>query len=302
MKIIKHIYLSIDYRIGKLKYIVVSLYNNIIKKVVKGPEVINTNDTIDKIIKDKCSVSRFGEGEFKLMKGQNLLFQNSSEELRLKMKDVLFSQNENHIVCIPDVFKNLDRFTNKAYTFWNTYLNTDRNYIYSILDMNKKYYDALMTRVYIDYKDKSSSQYLFDKIKKIWDGRDITIVEGDKSRLGIGNDLFNNVNSINRILCPSENAFFKYNEILKEIKKIDEDRLILIALGPTATVLAYDLSKLGYQAIDIGHIDIEYEWFLKRVNEKCRIEKKYVGEVINGNEVEGIDDNTYANQIICKID
>ena len=27
----------------------------------------------------------------------------------------------------------------------------------------------------------------------------------------------------------------------------------LLALGPTATVLAYDLCKMGYQAVDIGH-------------------------------------------------
>jgi hypothetical protein len=37
------------------------------------------------------------------------------------------------------------------------------------------------------------------------------------------------------------------------------DKLILIALGPTATVLAYDLAKKGYQAIDIGHLPSCYE-------------------------------------------
>ena len=37
--------------------------------------------------------------------------------------------------------------------------------------------------------------------------------------------------------------------------------LILLALGPTATVMAYNLAQKGYQAIDIGHIDIEYEWY-----------------------------------------
>jgi len=30
-------------------------------------------------------------------------------------------------------------------------------------------------------------------------------------------------------------------------------------LGPTTTVLAYDLYKNGYQAIDIGHVDLEHE-------------------------------------------
>ena len=50
-----------------------------------------------------------------------------------------------------------------------------------------------------------------------------------------------------------------------------KNKLILIALGPTATILAYDLYKLGYRAIDIGHIDIEYEWFLRKANTKIPI-------------------------------
>ena len=36
---------------------------------------------------------------------------------------------------------------------------------------------------------------------------------------------------------------------------------VLIALGQTATVLAYDLSEAGLQAIDPGHVDVEYEWY-----------------------------------------
>jgi hypothetical protein len=46
----------------------------------------------------------------------------------------------------------------------------------------------------------------------------------------------------------------------EDVKLSDKNILILISLGPTATVLAYDLAKLGYWAIDIGHIDNEYEW------------------------------------------
>ena len=54
------------------------------------------------------------------------------------------------------------------------------------------------------------------------------------------------------------------NQILIFIikQKLSKNKLILIALGPTATVLSYDLYKLGYHVIDIGHADIEYEWFL----------------------------------------
>lgn len=35
-----------------------------------------------------------------------------------------------------------------------------------------------------------------------------------------------------------------------------------ILLDPTATVLAYDLAVQGFQAVDINHVDVEYEWFL----------------------------------------
>lgn len=38
---------------------------------------------------------------------------------------------------------------------------------------------------------------------------------------------------------------------------------MIVVLGPTATVLAYDLAKAGYQALDIGHLGKAYDW-LKR--------------------------------------
>ena len=78
--------------------------------------------------------------------------------------------------------------------------------------------------------------------------------------LGVGNDLFGNAGSIQRILAPAENAFSKYPQILDACMEQPEDSLFLLALGPTATVLASDLCKAGRQAVDIGHVDLEYEW------------------------------------------
>jgi len=132
--------------------------------------------------------------------------------------------------------------------------------------------------------------------------KDIVIIEGEQSRLGIGNDLFDNSRSIQRIICPSENAFELYDEIFNEALKIDKNKLILIALGPTATVLAYDLYKYGYQAIDIGHVDIEYEWYLRNATNKIKIENKYVNEAHNGNiNIIDITDEKYSKQIIVTI-
>lgn len=39
------------------------------------------------------------------------------------------------------------------------------------------------------------------------------MIEGEKSRLGVGNDLFEGAKSIRRILGPAQNAFDKYEEL-----------------------------------------------------------------------------------------
>ena len=155
----------------------------------------------------------------------------------------------------------------------------------------------------MDLKSKKGVQKYVKKLKMIWNHRDIVLVEGEKSRLGIGNDLFKNTKSIQRILCPVTNAFNYYTEIINTIKKkINKNKLILIALGPTATVLSYDLYKLGYQAIDIGHADIEYEWFLRKAKTKIIIKNKYVNERINAQKVIlNVTDKDYYKQIIAKI-
>lgn len=69
----------------------------------------------------------------------------------------------------------------------------------------------------------------------------------------------------------------------------------------TATVLAYDLHKLGYQAIDLGHIDLEYEWFKMGASKKEIITGKYTNEVQNGDVVEDVQDKNYLNQIVADI-
>ncbi len=101
-----------------------------------------------------------------------------------------------------------------------------------------------------------------------------------------------------RILGPERDAFLKYEQIMEAVLKTDPGRLVLIAMGPTATVLAYDLAKMGYQALDIGHIDIEYEWYLRGLSRMTAVEGKYVSEVPGGNNVpEQIADESYNREI-----
>ncbi|MGE7663624.1 SP_1767 family glycosyltransferase [Peribacillus sp. NPDC097197] len=278
------------------------LYNWAYSLVVEPPIIHNTDETINKMVATKCSVSRYGDGEFSLMNGKGLLFQPYSHELSKRLKEVINSEVKNHIVCIPYAIKSTEWCTDIAKKYWREYFGINRSKVYKTINFNKKYFDAQVTRLYIDHKDKRNVAIRFRQLKELWDDREVIIIEGVKSRLGLGNNLFDNVRSLNRIICPAVDAFGKYNEILTEASKQNPNKLFLIALGPTATVLAYDLSNLGYQAIDIGHIDIEYEWFLSKAVEKVPVTNKYIGEMVGGTNVsEELIDVVYGKEIISKI-
>ena len=275
------------------------VYDFFYTKVHKPPIIASVDETIDEIVNNGCSISRYGDAEIKLVAGKDISYQVNSPFVTKKMREVLSSDIDGLLIALADAFgdKRYDDFTNN---FWKKHLARYRKFWYKYLIKGKKYYNASMTRQYIGLRNKEESGEIFEHIKKIWDGRDVVIIEGEKSRLGVGNDLLDNAKSIKRILGPSSQAFSKYDELLEEAKKIDKNSLVLLALGPVATCLAYDLHKLGYQAVDIGHVDVEYEWYKMKAQKKMPIKNKMVYEAVVG-EVGDLHDKKYESQIIAKI-
>ena len=105
----------------------------------------------------------------------------------------------------------------------------------------------------------------FEKIKDIWRNKDIVIVCGDGVFNNIENNIFDCASSIEYVYCPTTNAFAKYDEILSRLKQLDKSKLQILILGPTATVLAYDLHNLGYRVLDFGHIAKDYDAYCKKM-------------------------------------
>ncbi len=269
-------------------------------KIHKPPVIASVSETIDEIINNGCSISRYGDAEIKLVAGKDISYQVNSPFITKKMREVLSSDIEGLLIALADAFGKRDRYNDAANKYWNKHLSRYRSIWYKYLIKGKKYYNASMTRQYISLRNKEESGEIFEHIKKIWDDRNVVIIEGEKSRLGVGNDLFDNAASIKRILGPSSQAFSKYDELLEEAKKIDKDSLVLLALGPVATCLAYDLHKLGYQAVDIGHVDVEYEWYKMNAQKRMPVKNKMVYEAVTG-EIGDSHDPKYESQIIAKI-
>lgn len=265
------------------------------------PVVASIDETIQRIVDDHCSISRFGDGEILLTDPHKEIgFQKGDALLAERLKEVITSANSQHLICISDAFCNLERYNSRARRFWRTHFFLYDAWWSKLLTPGRKYYNTFVTRPYMDFESKEACERWFCSMKQIWNERDIVFIEGEKSRLGIGNDLFDNAKSIRRILCPPRDAFDRYQDILNEALRLEKEVLFLIALGPTATVLAYDLYKFGYQAIDAGHVDVEYEWWRMGAKRKVKLERKYVNETANGQLVADAGEE-YERQIIAKI-
>lgn len=267
-------------------------------------KIFPAENLLEKLINERLSLSRFGDGEFALIQNEERpWFQRTNETLGERLDEVLNSDRQDLLVAIPDIFGSLKQFKEGDRTNIRHFLSGgERERILKLLDSNKTYYDAYVSRPYLMYQDKKHGERIFNLFKRLWKGRDILLVEGKFMRTGVRNDLFAGANSLRRILCPAENAFDYYEEIEETVLKYGgKSDLILIGLGPTATVLSYDISAKGYQAIDVGQIDNEYEWFLMQAEERMPILGKAVPELQNEHEAGECVDSMYESQIIARI-
>ena len=254
------------------------------------PRIATIEETLEELLNTERSLTRFGDGELGMMffGGNSIGFQRYDASLIERLKEVLVADEPNLMIGLKNMFG-----MQGSCSDLRAWVGKMRDLVNPFLDANKRYYDAGVTRGY-------SSKDRFLKLKKIWEGKNVVTVEGSLCRLGVGNDIFDNVASLRRILAPAECAFSAYDRILEEALKIKKDALFLIALGPTATVLTYDLCKAGYRAIDIGHLDICYELFLRNEPHMVAIEGKYVNEA-SYRCPPPCTDPTYLSQIIAEV-
>jgi len=264
--------------------------------------VLSIDETLDKIINDKCSISRFGDGEFLyIIDKLNLPFQRQELSLRARLIEVLKAEDPNILVGLPIGYHSLNNLKKSSQRTWRSQISWIYPRLSRYIDKKKTYYNSSITRPYFDFENKDGCKNYFDKLMMIWNNREIILVEGEKSRLGVGNNLFDNAKNVKRILAPHHHAFTKYDEIINQVLCQDKSKLVLIALGPSATAMSYDLAQMGFQAIDIGNIDIEYEWYIRKTLTKIKIPGKYTSEVVGGRYVEEIRDSLYESQILTRI-
>lgn len=266
------------------------------------PNIMSEAETLDLLINTQMSIARFGDCEFEMVSGrQRWGYQSVDPRLSAKLKETLQSDMDNLLVAInPSFYKSQLFKTGDEAMGIRAYMTPEiRREHKDLLDDKKKYANALVFR-------NINSEEGFDRLRMIWDKKDCLFVEGKNTGLGVGNDLFRNAGSIERIECPAENCFEKYDEILELTKKHGKDKLIISVLGPTASVLAYDLCKEGYRFIDLGQVDLVYEAFVRKLDsmDDLILPDKYSTSDVIGEKrvIRDITDPVYLSQIVERIE
>lgn len=238
------------------------------------PQVMTLTETLKKLIDEKISIARFGDGEMKLIAGDGLGERGKKNEyqvfdgkLQKRLQEILKNPKENVLVSIApfsDKYDDMPNYRNGfSYMerFWIDYWKRVNSYF----DFTFKYGCATISRPSVFYENK------LEDIKKIWDGRKVLFVVGQGSHFIDEPRLFDNIADKTFLYAKGKSSFDEYEKIFEQIKTYDKDWLVFISLGPTATLLAYDLADLGYQALDMGHLP---NCYLQYLGEKESPEKE----------------------------
>jgi hypothetical protein len=225
-------------------------------------EIYDELETMYKIYNYKCSICRFGDGELYHIFRSNPEYssggQHCNEEIQKKLIYILKSSNDKILIGFSGYFCS-EEFIKKNYNMKIS--KSTKNFIvkyknklkenYEFL-FYKKMYSAEITRLY----QLNNYSPIVEIFNKIFEENDCVFIgNNDVITLIKDNEQRNKFKNIEFIPAPKNNAYDKYDEIMSEIFSISDlqNKLILISLGITATIMSFDLAEKGYWAIDIGH-------------------------------------------------
>ena len=223
--------------------------------------IYDEKKTMDKIYNEKCSICRYGDGEiFHLFHTNPKYFsghQSCSSEFQNKLINIFDNKN------------------NKILIGFSGYFNDDsrKKYIYKLSKCTERFIEKYKVKIFKEYPSilntplysaeisrlqqlkEENKNYVINIFNKLFNENECIFI-GNQYVINLIKEKYKNLfKKIEFILAPIQNAYQSYNNIIDEIlstKNITE-KLILISLGPTSTIMSFELAQKGYWAIDIGH-------------------------------------------------
>lgn len=209
--------------------------------------------TLHAIRDRRASMARFGDGELMLMLGHGIYFQEYDRELASRLRSIIRQPTKNFLIGLPP-FDGMSITKQKWQASWARY----RRLFSFLVQQHGRYHSAAVSRPAM-VRDLPPIEF-YEDVATLWDGRDVVIVH--HTEISPAHPMLRSARTVRHITCLKEHAFRQYASLLQRATAAHTefpDALFLIAAGPTACLLAWDLAQLGAQALDVGHMMSAYD-------------------------------------------
>lgn len=242
---------------------------------ISRPKIYNAQETINFLLNSEKSLARFGDGEITLIDGKNIPYQKYDPILAQKLTEILKNNQENLIVGINHHYYypkyNVDNNLIKK-NFQLHAIPIFRSRLNDLIDYSKEYCDAGFTgNVVYDNERKM----FFENIKKLWENKNVILVHCKEAYEKLKFNIFDNSKEQINIFVPNINSFGAYDEVLNKLLNYNKDYLIILMCGPLGKVLASELSRVNYRALDLGHIAKSYNFAMQGIENTSKATKDF---------------------------
>lgn len=221
-------------------------------RIMKYPRVKNEFETLNEMLSGK-SISRFGDGEFRLCFGIKSISQMPSENLKKELIEIIKTgSTEKCLVGIPPIDD--PQVTQGVKDF---YKNPNRNHFIELPDPEKIYYSSYISRP--NFKPSFWTDEFHAKVIDLWRDKDVILVaskhHGEGNSTSLRPARMPEAKSIEVIYGPWRDAYADIDKIMDNVLACNSSGCpVFLCLGAAATVLAWRLSQKGITAYDLGHI------------------------------------------------
>ncbi len=234
---------------------------------VERIKVLGRDESLEQLTRMPKSFIRFGDGEINLMLGKGQPFQEYNKDL----VDILYRALEeperddlyiclNHEYYSPQIVH--DDYLFREYI--RRYGYDFRRFLAMYCNKEKTYLDAGMIGFPMLYfqSRKEQAESHFARWKRIFRDRDVVVVAGKGIWDDLSYNIFEEAKTTTIIHGLPRHAWREHDKLMSRIiNETSKDHLIVFSLGMAGKAMIYELTSMGYQAWDMGHINKYYNAF-----------------------------------------
>jgi hypothetical protein len=214
------------------------------------PTVLSELETVRLLRDERRSLARLGDGELGIaVMNKGAPGQVYDGKLARRLREVLASDLPGLLVAIPNIWN--APIPKARRRNWEPWTRPERMGLYR---PSVTYGSAFCSRP--DYFGRPFGPEYWNTMRSIWAGRPMLAVCGEGFRpKNLG--LFDNTARLGLKACLPRDAWSEYPRLLTECLAWGgawhgQNPVFALMAGPLATVMAHDLCKAGYQALDLG--------------------------------------------------